>query len=1008
MEKKAEIIKFKFEDVVKSKDANALNLLHEYLEFIKHLDIKNKERFSLSKEEIDKIVIKIDNNWKILNCDVESFNSFEIGNRYEILVKLENKKNKEIFKAKKSLMKKNYKFGYKDDLYLCFMMESLQKFFSEIKKENDFYIEISQNEDLNKELNKDLNKDLNKEIISIQPSSFFSMNIDSFNIKLNYKFITIQLKNLETKKIYEPPEIIKGSDLNEKLGSYTDLIKNDYDNFTYYETKERKNILKYLSRLSGINNIIGLCGPFGTGKTVTLLKFLIESPNNRVFYVNLWTISHTYITYIKELFKYESIKLFGGNIFNSNEKFCLLDDREIYKKIINEIDNFVDKKKIFSLLENIIKYLNDIKSQENTYIIIDQYSSKYDEENKQLNHLLNVNKNSNIFIIISSSMNNYDIKRNFSETLNLDLLFSSESFKSNLQFNYYYIGCLIRLNQLDNYKDLLKDEPPEFIKDLNELGNIPLFYYELKNILKWKGRLGYYMEKEKKRIIEEFELFYENPSQSSSLMKFEDILKILSIVNEKEIYFVDELSKKILTLPLKFLEIKKEKRKLSELKIFAFASKNQRILDKIKVIEEDDKVLNKLITYDKYSKSLTQFINEDNFCLKYIEQISENKRKKILGKESDKYINEITIYYLDYLFPYMEEIFSGMIYDILITTSQLIFSYLPPQSQGGFLEYIINIFVKRHEKFMNEIVQNFETIECLVPNSFFIQNYSSRKTETLKTYTEDKNNLSDKKELPKNNIFISQKQFTGKYYDYGLLIYKRENDSFMLYLFQVSKKKISLNRYYKEEHKIIFNRVKENLEEKYSIKIDTGYFSYILVYEDMDKQTIEFCKENSLKYYLFSVKELKFMNEELLFDDESLITNDFPIHSSFSILPKTFFEKKGNKELKNNDYINELKKNIKFEKLAKELESKLFKYFLPKNPKITPAKNEFLICGHFNEMFDTNYCFCIWLDNVNSSLIYVDKNKNVFEINIDKFKKDSKFKYTLLCSKYKIKYNHKK
>ena len=58
-------------------------------------------------------------------------------------------------------------------------------------------------------------------------------------------------------------------------------------------------------------------------------------------------------------------------------------------------------------------------------------------------------------------------------------------------------------------------------------------------------------------------------------------------------------------------------------------------------------------------------------------------------------------------------------------------------------------------------------------------------------------------------------------------------------------------------------------------------------------------------------------------------------------------------------------------------------------------------------MFDANYCFCIWIDNVNSSLIYIDKNQNVFEIKIDNFKKISKFKYTLLCSKYKIIYTYK-
>ena len=991
MDKKDEIIKFKFEDIFRCDDIKTINTVIEYIQIIKTLDNKNKDKFILSKEESGKIIEINEEEWRILECNAKLLNKNQNSSRFEISVKLENKKNKDIYRTKRALMRNNYKFLYKDSFYLCFILESLKNYFSKISKEHEFYIEIEEK----------------GEKIFVQPSSFFSMEESNFQIKINYKFNYIELEKLETKNVYEIPEIIKGKDLNRKLGLYTNLKENDYNNFIYFETKERKKFLNGLAGLSGINNIIGLCGPFGTGKTITLLKFLIEYYDNRVFYINLWTIAHISIIYLKDLFKYESIKLFGGNIFNTNEKFCLSKEREIYQKIIYEIDNFVDKKKIFTLLEDIIKYLNEIESQENTYIIIDQYSSRYDDENKLLNHLLDINKKNNIYIIVSSSMNNYDIKRNFSKSLNLDFLFSNESFMNNGRLKYYYIGSLIRLNHLTNFSDLIKNESSEFIKCLNEFGNLPLFYYELKDILKWKGKLKYYMEDEKKRIIEEFELFYQENFKSNSSIKFEDILKILSIINEKVIYFIDELSEQILILPLKFLEIKKEEIKLGDLKVFAVASNNQKILDKIKDIEEekDDKILSRLIMNDKNTKNFIQFINEDNFCSKYIEPISEKKRKKILDKDSDKYNNKITIYYLDYLFPYMEEIFSDMIYRLLMNTSKLIFNNLPAQSQGGFLEYIINVFVKNHEKFMDLDVQNFETIETLVPNNFFIKNYSSRKIETLKTYTENKNISNNiKRELPKNNIFINQKQFTGKYYDHCILIYDKESDSFILYLFQVSKKKITSNRYYKEEHKIIFNRVKENLEERYSIKIDEGYFSYILVYEDQDKKTIEFCEKNSLKYYLFSVKKLKFISEKLLFDDESLVTKDFPIHSSFSILPKTKFEKDSKGNFKNAKEIKNLERSIKFERITKELKTKINQYFIPKNSKITSDKNELFLAGHFEEMFDVNHCFCIWIDNINLSFIYTDKEKTIYKVKLDNFEKLSNFNYTLLCFKYKIKY----
>jgi len=73
---------------------------------------------------------------------------------------------------------------------------------------------------------------------------------------------------------------------------------------------------------------------------------------------------------------------------------------------------------------------------------------------------------------------------------------------------------------------------------------------------------------------------------------------------------------------------------------------------------------------------LIQYINVDDFCSKYIHLISENKKSKILeNKKTYKEDNVITIYYFDYLFPYMEDIFSYMIYDLILNTPKFIFNY---------------------------------------------------------------------------------------------------------------------------------------------------------------------------------------------------------------------------------------------------------------------------------------------------------------------------------------------
>ena len=79
------------------------------------------------------------------------------------------------------------------------------------------------------------------------------------------------------------------------------------------------------------------------------MRFLINSEYTKVFYINLWTIANTSLIYLKKLFKYESIKLFGFNFFNKNERLCPSEDLEKYQNIITAIENFNNKNDIFVL-----------------------------------------------------------------------------------------------------------------------------------------------------------------------------------------------------------------------------------------------------------------------------------------------------------------------------------------------------------------------------------------------------------------------------------------------------------------------------------------------------------------------------------------------------------------------------------------------------------------------------------------------------------------------------------
>ena len=995
-EDKEKILESIFDGIIMN-NSNATMLKKEYQKFIKFLDNKNSLSFPLNKNEIEKIITINEEIWRFVRCNVKALMSIENKiHRYEISIVLEKICNEREIKIIRTFFKIMYKFTYKEISYICFTKESMKSKLDEIGKNHEFYITQS----------------LNGKIKNISPRIFLNLDIPEFMINVNYKYLDIFLEKIKFKDVYNNPKIITGNDLNKKLGLYANFYEEDFNNFIYYETEERKNFLNSLTTLFGQQNSIGLCGPFGTGKTITLLRFLIESRLNRVFYINLWTIENTSLEEIKILLKYESIKLFGFNYFNQDEKSKSNIENEICQKIIQQIDNFNNKKNIFLLLEAIIKTIIEIKFFVNIYIIIDQYSSKYDEKNKSLMQFLKSTESiKNIYIVVSSSMNNDDVKKNFSDSIKHKNLYSAEKNSDGLGLNYYYIGCLIRLNTLKDYNIFLNNKTTKFIKYLNDLGNLPLYYYKLKKKLKGNGKLEQCMENERDEIISEINSFYNTNLKPSDLDEFQDILKILTIINKKEIYLIDELSDEILNLPIKFLELKKENISLNELKIFAIASNNQKLIDKFKIIEEDKKgiVVSDIIEFDRDLKNFMLFVNEDNYCSNYIKFISQKKKKKILSNnEIDRGNNIITVYYLDYLFPFMEEIFSNLIYNLVSTVSIYIFHYLPGQSQGGFLEYIINEYIKKTGKFMGVIVTNYQTIECLVPNNFYIQNYSSRLKETIKTYTENKNSSNlIQIGLNNENTFIQQSQFTGKYYDCCLLIYKPDSKTYILYVFQISKKKIASNRYYREEHKIIFNRVKKNLEKRYSITIDEGHFSYILLKEEQDENTIKFCKENSLKYYLFSIEKLSFSNEKITLDNESLITKNFNIHSSFSILSKETFEKDKNGKIISMKEIIEFENKIKFIEISDEFKKIIEQYFTLKNDEINSEENEFWIVRNFDNYFNVNHNFCFWIDNNEVSIIYNDKNKNVVNIKPENFMKLSELNYTLICSKFKIKYNHK-
>ena len=973
-------IKSRFEGVYP--DSQSKEILRKYKDCIKilnNLSLKNNLKdFELSQNEIEMIFGNIKE--KINYCRVKNEKTY-----FAVSLNFDFKgidRNKKV-----NLNKQKYEFTCENTKYYCFEIDSMKKYLDDIFKKNEYYIEITPFSSSEKKILRDINQ-------------FLMLNFPVFKIVKEYQFKDINYKEIKYDTVYKDIEEISGKDLNLKLGLYVSLSEYDYNNFKYYETEERKNFCKELLSILNIRKELAICGSYGSGKTITLLRMIISDLDKKYLYVNLGTVKALDTQYLKKLLLYEITKLFSKGVIFSE---CVLLDEVIAYKHITKLINELNSNEIsvfFSLLENIIIIMNEL-AYTDSYFIIDQYSSKYDIDNKFIKQLINANKKNHI--IFCYSMNNKDVKFNLCKCLNEKTVFTSY----HIDFIFFlYVGSLIRLNKLKKYQELINDKSQEFVRLLNLYGNIPLYYYLLNKALNEKGEFNDFVDKEKENIIKEISNFYENNKNNKydeTLQMLIDILKIISSINNREIFFFDELSEGVSKLPLKFLEIKKETLKINDLKLFGLASNNQKIKQFIEKIEKE-KSEQDINTYQLILENYVRFFNEEKYCTDYISKLTDNEKKELGFVDSNiEPETEITIFYLDYLFPMMEEIFSSIIYTIFKATSKFYYYQLSPQSKGGLIELIINEHVKKTKTFLIYNIAHIETIENFVPNEFFIQNYTTRKSETLRTFIENKNPLIyKKKKLPNGCIFFIQLQFTGKYYDCAVLRPNLDKTGFSLLLLQISKKKISTHRFFKEEHMIILNRVKKRLESEYDITITEGYFSYILISEEPDDDTISFCKNNNLNYILFSIENLSFIDSKNdIFNNKSFITYNFPVQSSFSILPKNIF-KIYNKKLLQREYIEKFQQSLIYENIDEELKTLINELFensieLPSNDK-----NEYYIFGHFDKIIEVNNTVCIWFDN-NSSQFYYYQENCYKKFNKKYDKKLSGKNFTLICSKYAIK-----
>ena len=769
-------------------------------------------------------------------------------------------------------------------------------------------------------------------------------NIDNLKINIeNY----IEIKDKEEKNIIPSVELLF-NELNQ-LFKHIDTLKYSFqfispnfksyfpnlnislmDEFLFIYTKKRIELQEKISQFLEQKDdlfLYPLCGPHGTGKTISALIFhkLLFKDGKKGLYLNLKYYYNKEISFekkietlTKECFyicdsKEELIHLYNLFITKQNiyELFQLLkvflqekngENKENNKnkennemkveKEINENkkekDNIYNKEKTGNIDNREIKENIDNKdNNENVgehnkiYIIIDQYQEMY-----CMSYLLDLFND--IKVILLSSINDFDVKENLILKFEDEVKINSQKIedKNNKQkiIKYHYIDDLIDNDYYDNkiFQNLIKDK------------------------IKKKGN-------NENEVNKEFEIIY-------------NILKDLGFIPK---YFFEYLYYYDSIFDLLFNEYSNINKKLG---IF-YLNKNIDIntIDKLK----ENKYLIKTEDIDK-----VQTLQKNEF-VKYVKFIPL------------KYINfkecENGMFYFYFSFPLLEKIIDDFIY--FQRHKQIYFSTDDAASRGLIFERLLKYQFRVHKKFNLDGYFEVDTLINMKPT---------------KTYA----NINQEYISTKKNIFIDQQRREGE--DYNFAIYRPQSKQLLLFQAKyiinkgnVDKKK---SLYETTAKKVLepFNKLtKETIGEIYLLFISGIYYNY-----KNRKDVINILTKQRINCIFYSLKK-----DFFYFNFKDIVT-DIKLENSYMLIPSSNYYK-NQEALDNCDFENEEGIYFKYEKIKKK--KKKFKRLLRDDSKIKGEKKEnelkLLLKKRTIQLVDN-------LEKIYVDILSYIKNKTYFNNNI--------------------------